>query len=1195
MATSKLLTDIEIQGTAKILDLAGTGTRMVVADSTGLLDTQALPTTYTFNSGIVNTAGTVHLGTSTLLENVVLDANDLYNFEILDSQYVHFTTELNVGGGNVRGNFEFASRDIHLYMQSNTGDQGSMLWLDYNTPGRHIFELSSWYDPGSDRTSVAGRATQGGSHDGYLHFQQTAGSFYFEGLTNFSGQDRLMGITSTAGGFGNKIGYITIGSGLSLSGGSLSATGGMAIGNTITSGTAGSVLFLGASNVLAQDNANFFWDDTNNRLGIGNASPSEKLNVTGNSLVSGNSTSAGLVQTGSSVVGQFGSAFHGRMHIGASATSYGSGVPGIVHINEDDFSGTTPSLYIVNTGTSKNSSISAAGQNLNGLGIGFGTGYTLAPAGNPYYDGDKLYSGSAPMYLNGAFQAGFTAEKPVIITKTSSEGDSYKLQVGGEIWGDGSITLTGLSTLVTAPTTNGVTKMVVTDEDGLLSFDDIPTGGISGLTTNTITKATSSTTIGNSIVTDDGTTVTVASAGLAKIKVQGSAAYPTKSVYIGAMSDVPDYAAIGVGINGLHSGAYSMWQGGGYLGFNAESGNDFAWTSYATPKMVFKQSTGDLLIGTTTDDGDNKLQVNGNARIAALATGGTAPTPTGTIKMVITDDDGVLSFDDIPTGTGGGIELTDLSATAPVEYDNTTGVFSMDAATTSTDGYLTSTDWNTFNNKVATSRTISTTSPLTGGGDLSANRTIAINDAAADGSTKGAATFTAADFNSSAGVISLDYVNGQKATGSVDGFLSSTDWTTFNGKQAGDADLTTIAGLTTSDDDFLQRKAGAWANRTIAQVKTDLGLTGTNSGDQTITLTGHVTGSGTGSFATTIAAGVVTNAMLAGSIALSKLSITGTPDGTKFLKDDGTWAVPAGGGTIASTSLMLKGDGAGNAVAGTAGTDYTTPSSTETFSNKNFTGTGNTWPTFNQNTTGSAGSVANALSIAAELISGGATTYNGSAAKSIAIQAGSVTNAMLAGSIAVGKIDATGTPSSTTYLRGDGTWSTPAGGGTIASTSAVLKGDGSGNAVAATQSGSGNVVLATSPTITTPTWVSSTGESLTVPTNATAIPGYKETTDVSTNAPAPTGNARDNYYDLTALAVTAVFSAPSGTPANHNTLLVRIKDNGSQKTLSWNAIYRASTNLSLPILTTATKTMYIKFIYNSADSKWDLISVLDGL
>jgi hypothetical protein len=52
--------------------------------------------------------------------------------------------------------------------------------------------------------------------------------------------------------------------------------------------------------------------------------------------------------------------------------------------------------------------------------------------------------------------------------------------------------------------------------------------------------------------------------------------------------------------------------------------------------------------------------------------------------------------------------------------------------------------------KVATTRTISTTAPLIGGGDLTANRTLSI----------------------------------AQATTSVDGYLSATDWATFNGKQA---------------------------------------------------------------------------------------------------------------------------------------------------------------------------------------------------------------------------------------------------------------------------------------------------------------------------------------------------------------------------------------------------------------------------
>ena len=39
-----------------------------------------------------------------------------------------------------------------------------------------------------------------------------------------------------------------------------------------------------------------------------------------------------------------------------------------------------------------------------------------------------------------------------------------------------------------------------------------------------------------------------------------------------------------------------------------------------------------------------------------------------------------------------------------------------------------------------------------------------------------------------------------------------------------DADLVAIAALTPADDDVIQRKAGAWTNRTPAQLKTDLAL-----------------------------------------------------------------------------------------------------------------------------------------------------------------------------------------------------------------------------------------------------------------------------------------------------------------------------------------------------------------------------------
>jgi hypothetical protein len=50
---------------------------------------------------------------------------------------------------------------------------------------------------------------------------------------------------------------------------------------TSTAFTAGSVVFAGASGVYTQDNANLFWDDTNNRLGVGTTSPGSSIETTG--------------------------------------------------------------------------------------------------------------------------------------------------------------------------------------------------------------------------------------------------------------------------------------------------------------------------------------------------------------------------------------------------------------------------------------------------------------------------------------------------------------------------------------------------------------------------------------------------------------------------------------------------------------------------------------------------------------------------------------------------------------------------------------------------------------------------------------------------------------------------------------------------------------------------------------------------
>jgi hypothetical protein len=101
------------------------------------------------------------------------------------------------------------------------------------------------------------------------------------------------------------------------------------------------------------------------------------------------------------------------------------------------------------------------------------------------------------------------------------------------------------------------------------------------------------------------------------------------------------------------------------------------------------------------------------------------------------------------------------------------------------------------------------------------------------------------------------------------------------------------------------------------------------------------------------------------------------------------------------------------------------------------------------------------------------------------------------------------------------------------------------------------------------------------------------TTVADSATPTPSADT-DDMYIITGLTQTATFGAPTGTPTQGQKIVVRVKDNGTARTLAWNAIYRASSDLSLPTATVANKTMYLGFIYNSTDSKWDLLSRMNN-
>jgi hypothetical protein len=130
------------------------------------------------------------------------------------------------------------------------------------------------------------------------------------------------------------------------------------------------------------------------------------------------------------------------------------------------------------------------------------------------------------------------------------------------------------------------------------------------------------------------------------------------------------------------------------------------------------------------------------------------------------------------------ISLTSLSGVSPLSYNNTTGAFSIAQATTSANGYLSSTDWNIFNGKQAA---------LNGTGFVKATGTTISYDNSAYITLSSLGATSPLIYSSFSGNFSID-----KADTSLSGYLSATDWNTFNNKQASGSYITALSGEATA-------------------------------------------------------------------------------------------------------------------------------------------------------------------------------------------------------------------------------------------------------------------------------------------------------------------------------------------------------------------------------------------------------------
>lgn len=287
---------------------------------------------------------------------------------------------------------------------------------------------------GAGTTSITGT---------YPNFTITSNDAYVGTVTSVSGTGTVNGITLT--GTVTSSGSLTLGG--TLSGVSLTSqvTGTLPVTNggtgTATAFTAGSVVFAGASGVYSQDNANFFWDDTNNRLGIGANNPAYTLDILSGDTtatlgyafrIRGNATAgAGAIQfTDSGVTAQWG-------FLSASATE--------VTLQAD---GT--GVLKFNTGGLTRFQFGASGQ----FGIGGAT-----------------YGSAGQVLTSGGASAAPTWSTPTTgtVTSVSGAGTVNGITLTGTVTSSGSLTLGG--------TLGGIANSQLTNSSITINGSAISLGG----------------------------------------------------------------------------------------------------------------------------------------------------------------------------------------------------------------------------------------------------------------------------------------------------------------------------------------------------------------------------------------------------------------------------------------------------------------------------------------------------------------------------------------------------------------------------------------------------------------------------------------------------------------------------------------------------------------------------------------------
>lgn len=97
------------------------------------------------------------------------------------------------------------------------------------------------------------------------------------------------------------------------------------------------------------------------------------------------------------------------------------------------------------------------------------------------------------------------------------------------------------------------------------------------------------------------------------------------------------------------------------------------------------------------------------------------------------------------------------------------------------------------------------------------------------------------------------------------------------------------------------------------------------------------------------------------------------------------------------------------------------------------------------------------------------------------------------------------------------------------------------------------------------------------------------TTEASNATPTPNCDTT-KLHMITAQAAAAAFAAPTGTPVTGQQLIIAIRDNGTARAITWDAIYSV-VGTTLPLTTVINKWTYVSLMYNATAVKWHVLAV----